>query len=79
MQSYLNNWVVCLFFPLNHGYVLFMWTYLLYFNLLSIAIIDSIGCWKKTQHDSQRALRMTYSYCRDFAQLPHSVAVPFFQ
>lgn len=44
MQSYLDNYF---FFPLNHGYVLFMWTYLLYFNLLSIAVIDSIGCWKK--------------------------------
>lgn len=48
-----------------------MWTYLLYFNLLSIAMIDSIGCWKNT---CQWPLRIIYSYSRDFAQyLPHSI------
>lgn len=36
MQNYFKN----VFFPLNHCYALLMWTYLLYFNLLSIEIID---------------------------------------
>lgn len=36
------------FFPLNHCYALLMWTYLLYFNLLSIEMIDFIRCWKNT-------------------------------
>lgn len=65
MQNYFN-----IFFPLNHGYALLMWIYLLYFNLLSVAIIDSIRCWKNT---CQRPLRIIHSYSRDFAQLPHSV------
>lgn len=59
---------------LNHGYALLMWTYLLYFNLLSIAIIDSVGCWKILANVPLEL----YSYSRDFAQkLPHSVCCIF--
>lgn len=42
MQNYFKNF----FFPLNHCYALLMWTYLFYFNLLSIAMIDFTRCWK---------------------------------
>lgn len=44
MQNYFKN---TFFFPLNHCYALLMWTYLLYFNLLSMEMIDFIRCWKK--------------------------------
>lgn len=43
MQNYFKNF----FFPLNHCYALLMWTYLLYFNLLSMEMVDFIRCWKK--------------------------------
>lgn len=41
-QASFNNFP----FPLNHGYALLMWTYFLYFNLLSIGMVNSVGCWK---------------------------------
>lgn len=61
----MQNYFKIFFFPLNHCYALLMWTYLLYFNLLSMEMIDFIRCWKST---CQGPLRNIYSYSTDFAQ-----------